>query len=79
MTEQELKETSYYFTFSFKVGGIVDSEKPQDEVLESLKNDLTMVYGPEGFEITEFRPATEEEIEAVREFNAYDNETPTLN
>jgi hypothetical protein len=79
--EPETTVIPYFFAFTFKAGGIVNSDMDEAALRSRLAHDLTEVYGEEGFEITEVRPATEEELIAVANYLRMDNEeqeVPTI-
>jgi hypothetical protein len=68
VTTETTAVTSYSFTMTFTVGGIVDSTYTMEETLANLKRELSEFYGPDGFELTEFRVANEDELAVYRKF-----------
>lgn len=72
--EQTGPMTTFAFTLSFKVGGVVDSPYSQEETLSKLSAELTDFYGPDGYEILDFHVATEDEIMAYRAFMSMSND-----
>ena len=75
MEKEAPKQTSYFFTFAFKAGGIIDSDLSLDEVKTRLTENLAAVYGEEGAEILELREASEEDLQQVQEYLGAQDDT----
>jgi hypothetical protein len=73
-------EQYVFFSFSFANSGILKTAMSEQETRDKLNRELAAIYGPEGLTITEFRPATDEEVaEMQNAFNRVSEDTPTIN
>lgn len=55
--------TMYFFELVASNKGIAPSQYSREETLERLHKDLADFYGEDGYELREFREATEEELQ----------------
>lgn len=72
----------YVFNVAFKQKGFVSSDWGDIEKLKAqFKTDFDMYYGEDGYELLEFREATEEETAqfVVDSLSAVEPETETVN
>ncbi len=69
---------SFFFSFSFNAGGIIDSNEGIDKTREHLRDNLRQVYGEDGATIKEFRIATPAEVQAVLNYTT-EGEAKTVN
>lgn len=57
----------YFFAYTIKNEGVINSTLSEQETRDKLNRELASFYGPDGLDLVELRPATEEEVAAYNE------------
>lgn len=53
----------YFFSFSIEKIGVIASELSEQNSRDQLNRELSQMYGPDAVSVTEFRVATDSEID----------------
>ena len=56
----------YFFKYTFENEGILTSRLGEQGTRDKLNRELASIYGPDGVTVTEFRTATETEVEEAQ-------------
>lgn len=56
----------YFFAYVFENSGIVQSKLGEVETRDKLNRELAALYGPDGVNLKELRPAAPEEVEEYK-------------